>query len=160
MGGGTKAVYAWILREYVENANAVKISKSWTSFALISDVIFGANMTQTEFETIINDATKRIVGDIVWEEDEDHSPAREFRAEIISDSGYPIFVNGSHNKEIATLSFTLVHRGAGRIYALDLGKDHHNRTCQFVGEKHKHRWKDPFRDTEAYIPTDITALRF
>jgi hypothetical protein len=114
-------------------------------------------MTQTEFEAIVNDPTKAIVGDIHWSEDEDHSPCVEFRAEIGSTSGYPIFARGSYNALAGALSFTLVHRGSGRIYALDLGKDHHNPNCVFVGEKHKHRWNEPLRDKEAYVPADITA---
>ncbi|MGH8190537.1 MAG: DUF6978 family protein, partial [Rhodanobacteraceae bacterium] len=44
-----------------------------------------------------------------------------------------------------------------RIYGLDLGKDHHNPQCNQVGEKHKHRWTDQYRDKEAYEPRDITA---
>jgi len=113
-------------------------------------------MNQTDFETLLQDASKRIPGDISWVEDEDHSPAVEFRAEIISDAGYPVFVKGSYNALAATLSYTLIHRGSGRIYALDMGKDHHNPDCQFVGEKHKHRWREPVRDKEAYVPEDIT----
>jgi hypothetical protein len=54
-------------------------------------------MNQTDFETLLPDASKRIPGDISWVEDEDHSPAVEFRAEIISDAGYPVFVKGSYN---------------------------------------------------------------
>ncbi|MGH8191833.1 MAG: DUF6978 family protein, partial [Rhodanobacteraceae bacterium] len=42
-----------------------------------------------------------------------------------------------------------------RIYGLDLGKDHHNPQCNQVGEKHKHRWTDQYRDKEAYEPRDI-----
>lgn len=49
-------------------------------------------LTLTEFETMLGDATKRIEGDIVWQEDEDHSPCLEFRAEIQSGSGWPLFV--------------------------------------------------------------------
>jgi hypothetical protein len=56
-----------------------------------------------------------------------------------------------------TLSYALIHRGAGRIYALDLGADHHNPTCQRLGEKHKHRWTEAFRDEEAYVPADVIA---
>lgn len=44
----------------------------------------------------------------------------------------------------------------GRIYALDIGKDHHNPTCEQVGEQHKHRWTEQFKDKEAYGPKDIT----
>ena len=35
-----------------------------------------------EFEALINDAAKRIVGDIAWQEDEDHSPSVEFRRSV------------------------------------------------------------------------------
>jgi hypothetical protein len=115
-------------------------------------------MLQTEFETLINDGTKRIIGDISWIEDEDHSPAVEFRIEVQSESGWPLFVKGSYNAVANALTYALVHRGSGRIYALDLGKDHHNPGCEKVGEKHKHRWTESFRDKEAYVPSDITAL--
>jgi hypothetical protein len=114
-------------------------------------------MLQTEFEILIADATKKIVSDITWAEDEDHSPAVEFRAEVASDAGYPIFVRGSYNAAALALTYALIHRGSGRIYALDLGKDHHNPDCQYVGEKHKHRWKEAVRDKDAYVPQDITA---
>ncbi len=112
-------------------------------------------MTQNEFEVLIEDAGKRIVDDIYWEEDEDHSPSVEFRAEVESDTGYPIFIRGSYNMIARTLTFALIHRGSGRIYALDLGKDHHNPNCQYVGEKHKHRWNEVVRDKDAYAPKDI-----
>lgn len=114
-------------------------------------------LTQAEFETLIADASKSIIGDIAWSEDEDHSPAVEFRAEVTSASGYPLFVRGSYNSLSNSLSFALVHRATGRIYGLDLGKDHHNPDCNFVGDKHKHRWNEPIRDKEAYVPRDITA---
>ena len=79
-------------------------------------------MIQTEFEALLSDTTKRILGDINWNNDEDHSPAVEFRVEVESDPGYPIFVKGSYNAVIGTLSYALIHRGSGRVYALDLGK--------------------------------------
>jgi hypothetical protein len=114
-------------------------------------------MIQNEFEILISDATKRIIGDIYWDVNEDHSPSLEFRAEVESDAGYPIFVRGSYNAFSLTLTYALIHRGSGRIYALDLGKDHHNPSCPNVGEKHKHRWNEVVRDKEAYVPDDITA---
>lgn len=114
-------------------------------------------MNQTDFEALLNDMTKRIVSDITWVNDEDHSPTVEFRVEVESDAGYPIFIKGSFNRLAGALSYTLVHRGSGRIYALDLGKDHHNPKCDNTGEKHKHRWNEPLRDKEAYVPSDITA---
>jgi len=114
-------------------------------------------MNQADFEGLLNDTTKRVVGDVTWALDEDRSPAVEFRVEVQSDVGYPIFVKGSYNALAGALTYTLVHRGSGRIYALDLGKDHHNPTCTNTGEKHKHRWREPVRDKEAYVPDDITA---
>jgi hypothetical protein len=114
-------------------------------------------MTQAEFDALIDDATKTIASDISWSDDEDHSPAVEFRVEVTSNAGYPIFVRGSYNGAISTLTYALIHRGSGRIYGLDLGKDHHNPDCNWVGEKHKHRWTDPVGDKQAYVPPDITA---
>jgi hypothetical protein len=108
-------------------------------------------------DVILADPSKRIEGDLRWTEDEDHSPAVQFRVEVGSDAGYPLQVNGRFNALAGTLSFTLIHRGTGRIYALDLGADHHNPTCQCVGEKHKHKWIDQFADKSAYVPDDITV---
>lgn len=112
--------------------------------------------TETELTTLLADTSKAITGDISWGEDEDHSPALEFRAEITSQAGYPLFVRGSFNPLAQTLTFAIIHAGSRRIYALDLGKDHHNPNCIDVGEKHKHRWTDRFRDKDAYVPDDIT----
>ena len=113
-------------------------------------------ISQQEFELILADDTKEIVQDLAWAEDEDHSPAREFRADVGSEAGYPLFVVGRYNSRSGTLSYALIHRGAGRIYALDLGADHHNPDCNRLGEKHKHRWKEGFREKQAYVPEDIT----
>lgn len=114
-------------------------------------------LTQAEFEAILADESKSIDSDIVWSEDEDHSPTVEFRAEVTSEPGYPLFVCGSYNAVAETLSFSLIHKGVGRVYALDMGKDHRNPNGQLVGEKHKHKWREPVRDKEAYVPDDITA---
>ncbi|MCC6124103.1 MAG: hypothetical protein IT426_04015 [Pirellulales bacterium] len=54
------------------------------------------------------------------------------------------------------LSYMLILKTAGRIYGLDLGRDHHNPQCNQVGDKHKHRWNELFKDKEAYVPDDIT----
>lgn len=113
-------------------------------------------MTKGEFDAILNDTSKQIVGDIEWQQDEDHSPCVEFRAEVKSETGWPLFVRGSYNPLIRALSYVLILKTAGRIYGLDLGKDHHNPQCNQVGEKHKHKWTDQFRDKEAYVPKDIT----
>ena len=115
------------------------------------------DFTEAEMALILADSTKRIVGDIDWSADEDHSPAVEFRAEIISELGYPLFVRGSFNPSAQTLTYAIIHASCRRIYALDMGKDHHNPSCTNVGEKHKHRWTDQFRDKDAYVPSDIPS---
>jgi len=114
-------------------------------------------MTRAEFEALLADDTKQIRGDISWSDDEDQSPAVEFRAEVGSKAGYPLFARGSFNPEAQTLTYALIHRGVGRIYGLDLGKDHHNPSCEHTGERHKHHWTDVARDKEAFVPQDITA---
>ena len=113
-------------------------------------------ISQHDFDRILADDTKEIAQDLAWAEDEDHSPAREFRAAVASEAGYPLFVVGRYNSRAGTLSYALIHRGAGRIYALDLGADHHNPDCNRLGEKHKHRWAEGFREKQAYVPEDIT----
>jgi len=112
---------------------------------------------QSEFEAILTDTSKHIDGDIKWKSDEDHSPAVEFRVPVLSTSGFPLFVNGRFNDLARTLSFHLLHSGTGRVYGLDIGADHHNPTCNRIGEVHKHRWSDTYKDKEAYVPGDITA---
>lgn len=114
-------------------------------------------LTQAEFDAMLSDTGKCIEDDIVWLEDEDHSPSMEFRAEIHSEAGWPLFVRGSFNPLIPALSYALILKNVGRVYALDLGKDHHNPQCNQLGECHKHRWTEQFRDKEAYVPPDITA---
>ena len=113
-------------------------------------------ISQQEFDTILNDETKRIDEDIAWGKDEDHSPALEFRTDISSEAGYPLFVVGRYNASAGTLSYAIIHKSAGRIYAVDLGADHHNPECNLAGEKHKHKWNGEFRDKQAYVPEDIT----
>lgn len=115
-------------------------------------------MKQEDFEAFLIEKSKQINGDITWSSDEDHSPTVEFRADVISQARYPIFVKGSYNPVAQTLTYALIHRSFGRIYALDMGKDHHNPSCSNVGRKHKHRWSESLRDKEAYVPEDITAL--
>lgn len=114
-------------------------------------------LSNDEFRRILSDPSKRIEGDIAWQQDEDHSPCWEFRAEVQNNDGWSLFVRGSYNPQIPALTYALILRPVGRIYALDLGKDHHNPQCDLVGEKHKHHWTEQFRDKQAYAPADITA---
>lgn len=115
-------------------------------------------ISQQEFEAILADDTKRITGNIVWGDDIGHYPAREFRAEIRNDGNYSMFIVGEYIPFSGKLSYSLILRGTGRIYGLDLGAAHRNPDGEMVrGNKHKNYWKDGYRDRFAYIPEDITA---
>ena len=114
-------------------------------------------MTDAEFAEILADPSKVIAGDLVWKPDADHSPSCEFSAEIQSDVGWPIVVRGSYNPIAGKLTFAVIHRSDGRIYALDLGARHHNVDGHWVGDTHKHRWAEATADKHAYEPEDITA---
>lgn len=114
-------------------------------------------LSQTEFDALLA-SEKVIADDISWQPDQDHSPTVEFTAKVESPDGYPLVMRGSYNREAKTLSYVLLHRGVGRIYALDLGKEHRNPSTQkLIGELHKHKWTEQHGDREAYRPTDITA---
>jgi hypothetical protein len=117
-------------------------------------------LTNAEFEALLNDSSKRIDGDIDWRSDEDHSLTLEFIVDVGSVAGWPLVVRGSYNRLVPALTYALILKTVGRIYALDLGKDHHNPQCTYVGERHKHRWTERFRDKEAYVPPDVTAQAF
>ena len=55
------------------------------------------------------------------------------------------------------MTFALILKSVGRIYGLDMGKDHKNPNGDRIGKKHKHSWSVEYRDKKAYVPTDITA---
>ncbi len=82
-------------------------------------------LDQQEYEAIINDNTKVITEDIVWE-GRPNSPMRKFRIDISSDEGYPIFVKGWYSPRSGKLSYAIIHLTVGRIYGLDLGAAHCN----------------------------------
>jgi hypothetical protein len=105
----------------------------------------------------MSDTTKLIDRRIDWIEDEDHSPAVGFVAEVLSDPAYPLYARGYLNRASRKLTYVLIHRAEGRIYGLDLGKDHRNPDGTLVGEKHKHRWSGQTGVKDAYVPEDITA---
>jgi hypothetical protein len=113
-------------------------------------------LSDTEFAAIMSDR-KWIDEDIVWREDEDHSLAREFRVEVSSNGGWPLFVEGRYNRRASKLVYPLILRTDGRICGLCMGNDHHNPQCNQVGRKHMHWWTEQYRDKEAYVPHTIIA---
>ncbi len=114
-------------------------------------------MTNAELAAILSDTSKRVSGDIVWQPDEDHSFSVEFLVQVTSDPGWPLVVRGSYNGLVPAVTYALILKNVGRIYALDMGREHHNPNCRFIGDVHKHKWSEQLRDKEAYVPDDITA---
>jgi hypothetical protein len=112
-------------------------------------------LSKEDFEYIINDRSKHISRDIEWREGR-NSPAFEFRVDINTAEGYPIFLSGWYNPASEKLSYSIIHRRIGRIYGLDLGAEHRNPNGQFIGETHKNFWVEGYRDKWAYPPNDIT----
>ena len=115
------------------------------------------SLTDAEWVLILNDASKRIRGDIRWTDDEDHLPAQQFLSQIDSLAGRPLFVKGYCNQQSKRLSYSLILSAVGRIYGLDLGCEHHNPQCNRIGEKHAHKWSERYQSKEAYVPEYITA---
>lgn len=113
-------------------------------------------LSDTEFAAIIQD-TKTIAQDILWLGDEDNSPAVQFRAEVASNGGWLLFVQGWYNRRTSNLTYALILRTEGRISGLCMGKDHHNPQCNQVGQKHMHSWTEQYRDKEAGVPDAISA---
>lgn len=111
-------------------------------------------LSQSEYQTIIDDDAKSIPEDIVWQP-ADNPQAQTFRVDIEAEQS--LFVQGWYNPFSGKLSYAIIHRGVGRIYGLDLGAEHRNPDGQFVGEKHKNHWQEGYRDKWAYAPQDITA---
>ena len=67
-------------------------------------------LSDAEFEAILANNTKSIEGDIVWQEDEDHSPSVEFKVQVETDRGYPLFMKGTFNPLIPAISYALISK--------------------------------------------------
>jgi len=134
-----------------------KLLLSRADYTCRISLLFNGSMNQGEYEALMSDTTKRIDRHINWTEDEDHSPAVSFLVEVLSDPAYPLYAKGYLNRAAHKLTYVLIHRAEGRIYSLDLGKDHRNPDGALIGEKHKHRWSEQTGVKEAYVPEDITA---
>jgi hypothetical protein len=66
-------------------------------------------------------------------------------------------MKGAFNPLIPAISYAIISKSSGRAYALDLGKAHKNPDGTRVGDTHKYRWTEEFKDKLAYEPEDITA---
>ena len=71
-------------------------------------------VTQAEFEAILADQTKRIVGDVVWRRPDDgHRQALAFRIDVQNVGDFPLIVNAWYNPLVPSFSIALIHRAGG-----------------------------------------------
>ncbi|MCY4576609.1 MAG: hypothetical protein OXC55_08480 [Chloroflexi bacterium] len=106
---------------------------------------------------IVADTSKVIAGDIAWRIQPTMTPASKFRVSVATDDDHPLFIEGFYNPSFGKLSFSVIFQGQGRIYGLDLGRQHRNMDGHIVEDTHKVRWTEGERDRQAYEPQDITA---
>lgn len=116
-------------------------------------------MLRDEFNAILADPSKSVVGDITWRPSDSDPAARTFRVTVAADGAYPLFVQGWFSPRRGKLSFSLIcdREGVGRIYGLDIGASHRNPDDSIAGDPHKNYWKEGEGDNWAYEPQDISA---
>ena len=114
-------------------------------------------ITQEDFDALLANPTKRVLGDVAWTRVPGGAPAVGFRVDVLVDPPVPLTVAGRFNPATRKLSYTLIHNRARRIYGLDLGESHRNPDGAILRGTHKHRWRDRWKDRCAYRPPDITA---
>ena len=119
------------------------------------------SFTEDEIQTILNDNSKKICGNILWTRNKSFSDIATFNIPIISDGLGELTLRGSYNLIYSKISFVIVYKQK-RIYSLDIGHDHTNRKTKTqkrksIGSVHKHKWSRKFKDAYAYQPDDITA---
>ena len=117
-------------------------------------------LTQSEFDEILSNKTKKITENITWVGDKRNSETVKFRVPVASDREYPIFVDGSYNRYLERLSYKIIHREIGRrIYGLDMGKNHRNPDGEMVGDNHIHKWSEEYEDRKAYSAQECISAR-
>ena len=115
------------------------------------------SFNESDVAAIIADQSKVIVDNIVWRLQPTITPASKFRAPISCAEDPPLLMEGFFNPMSGKLSFSMILQGQGRIYGLDLGREHRNVGDEKVGETHKVRWTVSDRDRLAFVPKDISA---
>ena len=114
-------------------------------------------LSQEEFDAIIADETKRIVGDVAWRPDPDRAGAYKFRVALEWDQEAALEVSGYQRSATERLTYTLVHDRV-RIAGLDLGDaSHNNLDGTRVDGSHFHFWSARYGRPEARAATSISG---
>lgn len=110
-----------------------------------------------DYKAIIDDEAKSITENIVWHDAPNSATAQEFRVNVDYPEVDALFIKGRYNPSAGKLSYALVIPRVGRIYGLDMGRNHNNPNREAVGTTHKNYWVEGAEDDWAYAPEDITA---
>jgi len=95
---------------------------------------------------------KHIEDDITWTHKQ--KDWLEFRTRIECDADCTLWLVGSYNHCLDAYSYSFLANGQ-RLRGLDVGKDHHNPTCEDVGSPHVNYWTDPHEAKMAREADDI-----
>ena len=117
-----------------------------------------ASLSQDEFEAILADESKRIVGDVAWRRLPTRLPSFRVDAAVASDAGWPLRISGWHRPDERRLSYTLLY-GDRRIVGIDFGRNltHTNADGERVRGPHLHFWSEG-ESTPPALPLErITA---
>ena len=114
-------------------------------------------LSQEEFEAILADESKRIVGDLIWVAEPGKPGGFKFRAPVRHAGELDMFVAGFERLSTKRLSFALVY-DERRIAGLDLGAVFHtNKDRTRIVGTHLHLWVEQNQETQAYAAPEVTA---
>ena len=80
------------------------------------------SLSQAEFDAILTDDSKRIVGDIVWVADSGHFDAKWFKASVFSNANANLTVEGYSRPSKRKLGISLIVLGH-RVAGIDFGSN-------------------------------------
>ena len=115
------------------------------------------SISEQEVAVILAEESKKIDDDVSWKDRRGKAPGKVFRVDVHSEPCWELFIDGYWNPESGKLGYALVYESKHRIVGLDLGVGHNNPKGDSVGDTHKHRWTDLYKEDDAYEPSDITA---
>lgn len=114
-------------------------------------------LTQEEFDAIIADDSKQIVGDIEWSLDPDRADASRFEVPVLWDDDRPLWVSGFYRPSYRKLTYSL-RLDQTRIAGIDFGRNvgHTNRNRNKLIGPHLQWWSESAGRAEAYpVPSDM-----
>ena len=114
-------------------------------------------LSDAEFEAILADDSKRIVGDVVWSPDPDRAGALRFEAPVIWNDTRSLWISGFYRPSHRKLTYSL-RLDRTRIAGIDFGRNigHTNRDRNKLIGSHLQWWSESARRAEAYpIPLDL-----